>query len=261
MVRAFIAGEVNREAAPALLSCTLIPVLKPNGSIRPIAMPLVLMRFVSKVALLATVVEASGLLQPFQLAVGTSNASEIMVRAARAAIAQINEGVDDPSDQIILFDIDIKNAFPSISRQQLFAQVLARAPPLARWVHWCYEGPSDMLYRDNVIEMRKGGRQGDPLFPLLFCLAFQLVPEALQAGDIAPLVLLQQWYADGGNIVCRRRDAERILTAALVPIYACLRWRWAGLSASPPMRCSSRKSLLTGLVACRMSCQRTRSLL
>ena len=52
------------------------------------------------------------------------------------------------------------------------------APDLYPFVHSAYEKPSSLFYGDSVIQSEEGIQQGDPLGPLLFCLAIH--PMVLQ---------------------------------------------------------------------------------
>ena len=48
-------------------------------------------------------------------------------------------------------------------------------PGLARWAEWCYIRPSKLFFEGTIIKSEVGVQQGDPLGPLLFALALQLV--------------------------------------------------------------------------------------
>ena len=52
-----------------------------------------------------------------------------------------------------------------------YSAVKELAPTIFPYVLSCYSAPSSLFWEDYVIESREGVQQGDPLGPLLFCLA------------------------------------------------------------------------------------------
>ena len=67
------------------------------------------------------------------------------------------------------------------------------APKLFAFAHSAYEHPSLLFCGDHIVESAEGVQQGDPLGPLLFCLAIQLVVLKLQSE-------FSVFYLDDGTI-------------------------------------------------------------
>lgn len=109
--------------------------------------------------------------------------AEAAVHTARAWF----ERCSGSSAKRALLKIDFENAFNTIDRQAVLSSAATNFPTLARWVHWCYEQPSDLHFGKSVLRSSSGVQQGDPLGPLLFATAPQPLAAELRLG---PRVLL-----------------------------------------------------------------------
>ena len=90
--------------------------------------------------------------------------SEAAARAARCYLENMSPG------QAVI-KLDFKNAFNCLRRDTVMAAVRDVAPELFRFVYSAYQTPSSLFCGDHVLQSEEGVQQGDPLGPLLFCLA------------------------------------------------------------------------------------------
>lgn len=75
------------------------------------------------------------------------------------------EGALDEFDLVIL-DLDLRNAFPSLEWDAVRGEVAARAPKLLPWTAWCHGAPARVLLPSGYwMECDRGAEQGDPLGP------------------------------------------------------------------------------------------------
>jgi hypothetical protein len=88
--------------APFIASAPLIPLLKKNGDIRPIAIGETMRRIISKCALRSVITAATELLGPMQSGIGTPNAAFAEESARQRGTCALL--------------VDFKNAFNSVSR-------------------------------------------------------------------------------------------------------------------------------------------------
>ena len=137
---------------------------KKAGGVCPIAVGLTLRRLSSK--LVSSY--ASGLLansfSPLQVGVGVSRGVEAAVHATRAFVQSLS-----PTEALV--KLDFTNAFNCIRRDSFLEAVALHIPDAYPYVHAAYAETSFLGYDGHVIPSAEGVQQGDPLGPLLFCLA------------------------------------------------------------------------------------------
>ena len=109
------------------------------------------------------------------------------------------------SDDLLVIQVDLSNAFNCLDRTQILREVSLHAPHLSAWASLCYGSPSSLYVGDQVIQSCQGVQQGDPLGPLFFALGWQPIVRSL------PPCLVNQWYLEDGVIVCSSSAAPSIL--------------------------------------------------
>lgn len=207
--------EAPNALAPWIAGAPLTALLKPDHSVRPIAVGETLRRLVSSMLMHQVARRAKEFLQPFQIGVATKGGTEAILHAARRLQEHFGS-----NKFYALLKLDLKNAFNLVSRAAFIKQVRINFPELEPWVRYCYESDSPYLW---VGELRfrsvTGVQQGDPLGPLLFSLALQaaltelsLVLSEQDEGEAehasTKSVLLQSFYLDDGIIVAKHSNLQ-----------------------------------------------------
>ncbi|XP_047989335.1 uncharacterized protein LOC125228717 [Leguminivora glycinivorella] len=180
-------GSLNSIICPYMYGASLCALAKKDGGIRPIAVGCTIRRLAAKLCCRAVRDRMATYFRPVQIGFGTARGCEAAIHATRA-YALANEG----SDAVIL-KVDIKNAFNSVERDVILNEVANQVPSLFPFLHQCYSTPSNLLFNGTTISSQVGAQQGDPLGPLIFCLAIQKVVSSLDSP-------LNVWYLDDGTI-------------------------------------------------------------
>ena len=90
-------------------------------------------------------------LQPAQAGVGGKSP------AIQAAILCVKSCLGEMAADELLLEVDIANAYNSISREACLAGVKKYCPHIGRWAHWCLIGTS-RIYYDKYVVPRATGR-------------------------------------------------------------------------------------------------------
>jgi hypothetical protein len=197
--KAALTGALPVECAEFICGARLIPLRKPGGkmAVRPIAVGEFLRRAVSKFAMRsAPAREAVDGLLPSQVGVQVEGACETTAMCLQNWIIA---HADEPWWAVL--QIDLANAFNSVDREALLAEIKLRAPKLLAWANFCYAHHSNLFLQGSPIKSEQGVQQGDPLGPLFFCLVWQRIVE-----QMPDLLSLNIWYLDDGHLVGSPRD-------------------------------------------------------
>jgi hypothetical protein len=142
-------------------------------------------------------------LRPHQLGFGTKGGAEGIVHAVRRCL-------DSPSTvPRILVKLDFKNAFNSITRDNMLKQVASIVPQLYAFLYQCYIETTLLTFGQELIHSETGCQQGDRLGPPVFCLSIQPMISTLSSE-------LNAWYMDDGTLVGEVNqvveDLQKVLT-------------------------------------------------
>jgi hypothetical protein len=125
-------------------------------------------------------------LQPHQMGFGTRCGAEAIVHASRKFIKT-------HSTSGMFLKLDFANAFNATYRSKVLEVAHKHVPSLLYpSILQAYGSFSHLFYGDDTIQSAEGLQQGDPLGPLLFCLAVNDLVKSLQS----PFNI---WYLDDGT--------------------------------------------------------------
>ena len=165
-----LSKQVPNEIFTILTTSTLLPLVKPNGKIRPILIGDVLIRTIGKCCTLAEQQIIADRLAPIQLAVGTKCGNEVAIHGIRAHL--------DSNPDHVLITVDIANAFGTISRNAVAQSLNNFQYDDSKYTRWFFNHfgcpPSVVLLSNGSrFEYTEGVPQGGPLSMQWFCLALQ----------------------------------------------------------------------------------------
>ena len=157
-------GRTPPSVRPFFFGATLTALNKKGGGVRPIAVGCTLRRLVAKIAGNKARDDMVALLAPRQLGFGVRSGAEAAVHATRQYLSSLQP------DHVVV-KLDFRNAFNSVHRDSMLRAVQDLAPEVYPFVHSVYSSPSSLFWADQSLLSAEGVQQGDPLGPLLFCLA------------------------------------------------------------------------------------------
>ncbi|XP_063617938.1 uncharacterized protein LOC134790882 [Cydia splendana] len=194
LINLMYTGNVNPEIVPILYGANLIALTKKDGGVRPIAVGSTLRRLASKIAVRYIISKLKPLFEPVQLGFGIKGGCEAAVHALRTYLS------NSPCD--VLVKIDVRNAFNSVNRDTLLTEIKNNIPEIYNYLLHCYDDPTNLIYRENVLSSEVGCQQGDPLGPAIFSLAINPIIQKLKSK-------FNVWYLDDGTL---GGDLESVLS-------------------------------------------------
>jgi Reverse transcriptase (RNA-dependent DNA polymerase) len=84
-------------------------------------------------------------------------------------------------EEHVVANLDFSNAFNCVRRDVILRAVANQLPQLNHFCHLAYNQPSVLRFGHHVILSEEGAMQGDPLGPLLFCLAIQPLLQSMHS--------------------------------------------------------------------------------
>ncbi|KAL0222104.1 hypothetical protein RCL1_001958 [Eukaryota sp. TZLM3-RCL] len=150
---------------PSLLkSSTLVALSKPGGGVRPIAVSESITRLFAVCVFNRCKTSCVNYLYQYQWVIG-------VVDGASSAVSAVQTLLYHHSSNAALM-LDFSNAFNSVTRSSILNAL--NASPLSAVVPYfftLYRNSSNLLFNKYTVLSSSGVKQGDPLGPLLFCLA------------------------------------------------------------------------------------------
>jgi hypothetical protein len=180
-------GKVPTDVVPYIYGAKLVALKKKDGGIRPIAVGSVFRRITSKLCVTAHKRKIAENLLPFQYGFGTRLGCEAVAHGARK-FCSLNK-----TEDYVFLKVDFKNAFNSLRREVFLKEVKTQIPDILPYVLQCYGSQTNLMYNTHVIPSLEGVQQGDPLGPLLFCIAINDHIKKLESN-------LNAWYLDDGSL-------------------------------------------------------------
>ena len=206
VINLLCAGKVPPDVIPYLCGALLLPCLKKNGGLRPIAVGEVLRRLTSKCVTRAVLPEANNILSPLQVGVGLPGGCEAIVHS----VVDVLDDHSIPPDHKHILMVDFSNAFNSVSRKAIFDEVRAHIPSITAWMECSYGSKPILLLGDQSILSCCRVQQGDPLGPLDFSLA--LHPIVRRIKDEVPGLLINTWFLDDSTLCGSPEDLSKALS-------------------------------------------------
>ena len=204
VVHLLLTGQAPKSLSVYLAAAPLTALNKKDGDVRPIAVGETIRRLVSKIAISRVATDICTLLLPHQVGINVRCGAEAIVHAT----SRIIESQGTNSD-LGLLKIDFANAFNVVDRTVFLQQCHESFPSLSPWVNYCYHDQPFLWYQGHELRSASGVQQGDPLGPLLFCIA--LHPLILDIQASFPECLMNAWYLDDGAIIAPLETLAQVI--------------------------------------------------
>jgi hypothetical protein len=192
--------------APTLCAASLIPLNKKDGGIRPIAVGETLRRLIGKVLLATPSVKAAAqTLVPRQTGVGVPKAAEMIGMGVQRFVDSTSNSAD-----WIIAQVDVANAYNTLTREAVLRGAAAKAPGSFNWLRFCYTQHVPLYCQGKrLCGSETGVHQGDACGPLAFALGLEVALDECATEEHA--LAWGVWYLDDGTIVGEAPDVYAYL--------------------------------------------------
>ena len=152
---AAMAGGLEPAAVRVLCGARLVPLRKPDGGVRPIAVGETLRRVAAKwCGQLPAAKSLARDLEPLQVAFVKGGPCEVLGMGAREVVRLMaSEG--EQTEPWGLLQVDISNAFNTVRRESIMTKLRARAPAMLPWVRATLQ-PAALYCGGNVLRSTRG---------------------------------------------------------------------------------------------------------
>ena len=170
-------GKIPEPLRPLIFGAKLIPLIKIDGGLRPIAIGNTLRRIASKCTGSKALAERQNFFGNVQAGCGTKRGAEIAAHSFRNLI-----GRDNNPKCTVLLKLDFKNAFNSFNRETRLNHVFfSNLPEWYNYTHCAYSKPTYLFYGGSVTMSEDGTHQGDPEAPPVFAEPIQTLVKQLES--------------------------------------------------------------------------------
>ncbi|KAL0211137.1 hypothetical protein P9112_009435 [Eukaryota sp. TZLM1-RC] len=177
----------QRKYPEELRSSRLTALVKNSRmDVRPIAVSESLHNIFSACCLSRFNEKAKKILLPFQYGINTTDGVSSAIFATDVLFRQ--------NESNVCMSLDFSNAFNSLSRRSIHGALLQYMPELIPYFQSTYCTYSNLHFGNNILISSSGVKQGDPLGPLLFCLAIHLI--LLQIQEMFPSLKMIAYMDD-----------------------------------------------------------------
>ncbi|KAL0216352.1 hypothetical protein P9112_008536 [Eukaryota sp. TZLM1-RC] len=177
----------QRKYPEELRSSRLTALVKNSKmDVRPIAVSESLHNIFSACCLSRFNEKAKKILLPFQYGINTTDGVSSAIFATDVLFRQ--------NESNVCMSLDFSNAFNSLSRRSIHGALLQYMPELIPYFQSTYCTYSNLHFGNNILISSSGVKQGDPLGPLLFCLAIH--PILLQIQEMFPSLKMIAYMDD-----------------------------------------------------------------
>ena len=197
-------GKIPSELSPFLFAATLHAANKKQGGVRPIAIGDVFVRLTSKCLAVLIADDAVSIFSPYQLGIKVRGGCEAVIHATSATISS-----QSPIEDRFVLQVDLENAYNNIDRTHFLAETRKRFPALSSWAEASYGRSSFLFFRGHRLVSSVGGKQGDPLFGVLFGTGLQTIIERINAE--VPDLVANQWLMDDGTLIGSLENLKKAL--------------------------------------------------
>ena len=161
----FLVMAANAMPSEGWITSRALLINKTGGGYRPLGIGESWYRFLTRCLLSIAGPTVGSELAPLQFGCGISGGCEIAGKLAGFMYSL--------SPEHVLIKTDLRNAFNTVARRNVFNGLARFFPALLPWFTWAYGAPSPLVnHRGERIGLSQTGvRQGDPLAALLFCVA------------------------------------------------------------------------------------------